>query len=85
MMGWGDEIAINHIPLDQHLHHGEGQGGIGARFDHQVYIGPLGRPVAVGIDDHQGGSGLPGHAKMGPGMDVGGQGVAAPNNYVVCV
>jgi len=76
----GDEISIDHIPVNQHLHHGQGQGGIGARFDHQVQIGPLGRAITVGIDDHQRGPGLAGHVKMRPGMNVGGQGVAAPNN-----
>ncbi|OPY06183.1 MAG: hypothetical protein A4E66_02284 [Syntrophus sp. PtaB.Bin001] len=51
-----DEIPIIEFFLDDHMHHGKGQGAIGTRPDLQVHIRSIGERNAFGIDNDQPGS-----------------------------
>jgi hypothetical protein len=75
-----DEGVVDQVVADQHVHHSQGQGGIGPRPDHQVGIGPLGRLGPIGVNDHQPGPVLPGLLEKRPGMQIGRQGVRPPDD-----
>ncbi len=65
---------------ERHVHHAEGQGGVGARQRGQVPVGLLGRPRPVGIHRHQGG---PAPARLldeRPEVDVRADDVRAPGH-----
>ena len=48
-----DEITVIEIFGNDDVHHGQGQGAVGAGADAQIHVGFVGQGDALGIDDHQ--------------------------------
>ncbi len=74
-------IAVGETFPEQHMHDGGGERAIGAGARHQVDVRHLRRAGAIGIDHHQRCAPLlAGPADMGHHIDLGRDGIAAPDD-----
>ncbi len=73
--------AVGEALLQQHVHHREGQGGVGARAQHQPDVGRLDSGRAINVHDHELGAALlAGLGNVGHGIDLRRHGIAAPHD-----
>ena len=75
-----NELVIHETLIDEDMHQAQGQGRVRAGFDHQVPVRAAGGPVAIRIDGHDPGAVFSRPGEKGPGMEIGRQGVAAPDH-----
>ncbi len=75
----GQVVMVQQVFLDQHVHHAQRQGRVRARHQGDVLVAFFRRQRAVGVDGNQSGAAPLGFLGPGPEVQVGSDGIAAPD------
>src|SRR5262249_41055109 len=71
-------VLIDHSLVEKNVHHSEGKGCIGARYDREMLVALLSGEALVWIDCDKLRTTSPGLNQSRPEMDIGGHGIGAP-------